>query len=156
MAFFTLVYSSKESSLELALVGPLGLNGFLSLVLLVLIFHPYESWPLFSGWWWVMGWGVFLVKFLLFPNLFRSCLPRTYEKDFKHDIIVFAVPIEYPFFLWHWKPSLKSYKYLKFSYKDDIDIKVINISDIDWNIDHKIPEIEVNMRKNGNYVDITI
>ena len=30
-------------------MGPLGLNGFLHLVLLFGIFHPYESWPLFSG-----------------------------------------------------------------------------------------------------------
>ena len=32
-------------------VGPLGLNGFLHLGLLFGFFHPYESWPLFSGWW---------------------------------------------------------------------------------------------------------
>ena len=45
------------------------------------------------------------------------------------------------------KTSFKSYKYLKFSYKDDIDIKVINISEINWNIDHKIPKIEVKYEK---------
>ena len=88
MAFCTLVYSPKESSLELTIVGPLGLNGFLHLGLLFPkgeflrthrvgplglngflhlgllygIFHPYEPWPLFSGW--VGGGGAyFLVKF---------------------------------------------------------------------------------------------
>ena len=39
-------------------VGPLGLNGFLHLGLLFGFFHPYESWPLFSGWWWVWVWDV--------------------------------------------------------------------------------------------------
>ena len=43
-------------------VGPLGLNGFLHLVLFFGIFHPYELWPLFSGWW-VVGGAYFLVKF---------------------------------------------------------------------------------------------
>ena len=40
-------------------VGPLGLNGFLHLGLLFGFFHPYESWPLLSGWcgWWVVGVG---------------------------------------------------------------------------------------------------
>ena len=33
-------------------VDPPGLNGFLHLGLLFGFFHPYESWPLFSGWWW--------------------------------------------------------------------------------------------------------
>ena len=40
-------YSPNESSLELTLVGPLGLNGFLHLGLLLRIFHPYETWTLF-------------------------------------------------------------------------------------------------------------
>ena len=44
-------YSPNESSLELTLVGPLCLNGFLHLGLLFRIVHPYVSWPLFSvGW----------------------------------------------------------------------------------------------------------
>ena len=54
-------------------VGPLGLNGFLHLVLFFRIFHPYEPWPLFSGWWVVGGWAYFLVKFWLFSKLFGSC-----------------------------------------------------------------------------------
>ena len=46
-------------------VGPLGLNGFLHLVLFFGIFHPYEPWPLFSGWV-GGGWGVFLGQILTF------------------------------------------------------------------------------------------
>ena len=43
------IYSPKESSFELTIVGPLGLNGFLHLALLFRIFHPYVSWSLFGG-----------------------------------------------------------------------------------------------------------
>ena len=42
-------YSPKESSLELTIVGPLALNGFLHNGLLFRIFHPYVSWSLFGG-----------------------------------------------------------------------------------------------------------
>lgn len=44
------IYSPEESSFELTLMGPLGLNEFRHLGLLFGIFHPYESLPLFSGW----------------------------------------------------------------------------------------------------------
>ena len=45
-------------------VGPLGLNGFLHLVLFFRIFHPYEPWPLFSGWW--VGGRIFWSNFDFF------------------------------------------------------------------------------------------
>ena len=37
-------------------------------------FHPYESWPLFGGWWVVVvRWAYFWDKFWLFSKLFGSC-----------------------------------------------------------------------------------
>ena len=52
------IYSPKESSLELTILGPFGLNGFLYLSLLFRIFQPYVSWSLFGG----GGWAYFCVK----------------------------------------------------------------------------------------------
>ena len=49
------IYSPKESSFELTIVGPLGLNGFLHLGLLFGFFHPCEPCKLFSGWVVVVG-----------------------------------------------------------------------------------------------------
>ena len=56
-------------------VGPLGLNGFLHLVLFFRIFHSYEPCPLFSGWWmvgggWWVGGRIFWSNF----DFFQSCL----------------------------------------------------------------------------------
>ena len=74
------LYSPKESSLELTNVGPLGLNGFLYIVLLFRIFHPYVSWSLFGGWWayfWVKNWlfqSCFKIVWALFLDLKCPCL----------------------------------------------------------------------------------
>ena len=63
MAFFPLFYRLKfftPTNRGLYLVGGGGGGGgayFLSKYFWVKlsIFHPYESWPLFSGWWVVVG-----------------------------------------------------------------------------------------------------
>ena len=47
----------KGEFLRTHCVGPIGLNGFLHLGLLFGFFHPYEPWPLFSGWVVVGGGG---------------------------------------------------------------------------------------------------
>ena len=47
--------SPKGEFLRTHRVGPLGLSGSLSLVLLLCILTPYEPCQLFSGWWWWVG-----------------------------------------------------------------------------------------------------
>ena len=74
MAFFTLVYCSpKESSLELTIVGPLGLNGFLHLGLLFGIFHPTNRGLYLVGGV-VGGWEVVGRIFGSNFDFFQSCL----------------------------------------------------------------------------------
>ena len=53
----------KGEFLRTHCVGPIGLNGFLHLGLLFGFFHPYEPWPLFSGWVVVVVGGITVKNF---------------------------------------------------------------------------------------------
>ena len=70
------LYSPKESSLELTIVGPLGLSGSLHLGLFLKFSPPYEPWPLFSGWWGVGGGRItsenFYVSKIVFLSFFKQ------------------------------------------------------------------------------------
>ena len=68
------VFIPQRRFVELTVWVPLFRVAIISLFYWFWFFHPYESWPLFSGWWVVVGGGAyFLVKFWLFSKLFGSC-----------------------------------------------------------------------------------